>query len=186
MLNHRVRNLAVTGITITSAALLTALATTGASATTAVAAGPGHAALAVGAVVPEAPAAANAPDTTGARCAGDGNVFPWACVQVFGSGLIVDAWNGWAAATDGVYDGNSLHMELYYNAHSPAYPDQSIPELNCGGFSLTFPGERSSNCGWPGASPNKTVNPGYYCAAVWQSFNGSFYDLDHVCVYVHA
>jgi hypothetical protein len=178
MVNHKIRNIAITGITLVAVIALIALGAGGASAA------PKAAAVAA------APAAAGArvmPDTTRPTCASDGSILPWACVQVFGAGLIVDAWNGWAhGAADGEYLGNDLHIELYYNAHGPAYPSQSIPEKNCGGFSLS-PGENSPNCSWPGASPNKKVDPGYYCSAVWEHLGGNDYvDLDHVCVHVFA
>lgn len=52
MLKRKIRNLAVTGITIVSATLLTVLGATGASATVTVAASPGHAAAPAGAVTP--------------------------------------------------------------------------------------------------------------------------------------
>lgn len=61
MLKPRMRNLAVTGITIVSATILTALfATTGASASVTATANPGHAGVAATTVVHAAPAAANA------------------------------------------------------------------------------------------------------------------------------
>lgn len=189
MLTRKLRNLAITGITIVSATVLTTLAAVGASATTVAANNPSHTNATAATVVPAAPAAdtrSAIPDSTNPKCHSDGSIIPWACVQVFGNGLIIDAWNGWAyvPATSVLYDSSSAHIELYYNSRGPYGPatHYSNSGHNCPGFTINT-GKNSPNCSWPGASASKKVNAGYYCAAVWW-YTDTWSD-NYSCVYVH-
>jgi hypothetical protein len=161
MQNRKVRNLAVTAITVMSAIGFAALGTTSASAST---------------------------NPTCVNGTYQGVKSPLTCVQVFGNGLVVDAWNGWAYNNTN-YAWGPLHMELYYNRSTPAGPtgSGSIPEQNCGEFYLEYVYQNSNNCSWAGASNVKTVDPGYYCSALWLYLgNNQYADLSSKCVYVHS
>lgn len=191
MLKRRARNLAVTGITIVSATMLTVLAATGASATTMAATNPGHAQAAASNLASANPAVRNVsaiPDTTLPTCYSNGTLIPWTCVQVTGVGLDITKWGGWAHATGFGYFGNSLHIELYLNRYGPYGPatQHSIPEQNCNGFSLN-PGENSPPCNWKGA-PYYPVDTGYYCSALWWHEDAPTQPWDLLgfkCVYVY-
>ena len=205
MLNRKVRNLAVTAVTIVSATGLSALFAAGASASVTAAANPGHAA--VTAAASAAPNTSATPDSTGFLCAPAVSHLPKACVQVFGSGLNISSMTGWAYnPTTSSYTGYSAHIELYYMtpgnfaASSGSFGDGD-PELapsipvpnghggNCPEYTLKA-GANSSPCSWDPAElgVNPVVNKGYYCSAVWVYYAPPVEPwllASYRCAYVH-
>lgn len=180
MLNRKIRNLVLTGITIVSAVLLTALGATSASATTTVAATPGHADVATATA---AAAASATPDSTLPNC---NTANPrWACVQVFGNGTFISSMNGWAHNATGIdLSGDFFWNELYYDSHDvkPAGGAYTyIPIENCSFTSFPINGN-SPNCHW---APDRNEPAGYYCDALWQSIGGPAL-WNWKCVDVHS
>jgi hypothetical protein len=119
MLSRKIRNLAVTAITIVSATVLTTLSATGASATT----------------LP--------------TCYKNGTLIPWTCVQVIGSGLHIAEMDGWLYnPKDSIYTGASVDIELYYAGRNQA-PGIDTPKIrNCDQFYVPEPGFDSDPCPW--------------------------------------
>lgn len=149
MLNRRVRNLAVTAMTIVSATVLIALGGTSAYA------------------------------TSPPICSGGA---PKACIQVFGSGLVVKNANGW------IWNNSSrtltaVHVEDYFNYSGAQGPTALTSNFmnNCNSPNLS-PGTNSPNCSTGDWAFGSAV---WVCAAAWQHRNGIYYDLGWRCTLVH-
>jgi hypothetical protein len=177
MLKLTVRNLAMTGLAIVSAAALSALGAAGASAASAVAIAPAHAARAAAAATiatPAAAAAANAraiPDTSPILC--NENIDPWPCLKIYGSELDVSSVSTWAHNEPGGthlagVDGPD-HIELYVtNVDEPLRPDPPDPSdigilWNSGDLTAAS-GANSAAFDVAGDTFGQDL---YVCAAVW-------------------
>lgn len=177
MFQRTVRNLAATGITAVSAAVLTALGAVSASAAPAAAARPGYARVAA-----TSPVLCNEAATP-----------QWPCVTIDGSGLTVTSVRTWAhnplRATYPAGTTWSAHIEIYAtNIDEPLKPDPPNPAdigvlWNSGDFSIA-PG---------GNSPAFDVTIGdtftvdlFVCAAAWLDSGEFHYLHGYACGAVHG
>jgi hypothetical protein len=190
MLNHKRRSLAVTGITVMSAALLTALVTTGASAATAAAASPNHAAVAAATVARATQAAPNTsavPDTSPILCNTEPPV--WSCIQVFGTGPSITSIHYWAhSKTGSITPPEGLHLELYLtetDSIKPPVPESSIDFLaNSPEFSLN---SNANSAAYSFNEFTEVIGNQYACVEVWWKFSdGSEHDGGYACAAVYA
>jgi hypothetical protein len=190
MLNRK-RRLAVTGITIMSAALLTGLAATEASAATTAAARPSHATVAAATVAQAtqaAPKASKVPDTSPVLC--NTALIVWPCIQVFGTGLTVTSINYWAhnnSEVDFKPPIGQLRLELYLtNTDSVEPPTASNISV------MAYTPEFNLNLGANSAAYAYTLafvasQDEYVCVAVWWKYaDGTQHDVGYGCAAVYA
>jgi hypothetical protein len=106
---------------------------------------------------------------------------PWDCLQVFGTGLQVDGYDGWAYNNSGASEGG-FHIE-FYTAPSDEFPNGSAVTalVNSPGFSLP-PYSNSQNYDY--AADITSAHSYWVCDALWQATGSGYNDIGHVCGHV--